>query len=206
MKRRILGLVLISALTVSLAACGNDDNNTSDTPVQDTIEDAGDAVDDFVDENITGDSVTDSENETDIDENATYSTTLSLDEGVKVYLVASPGVYDDNGKLYAMGAEVYLVQDNENVLLDTITGDGTAYPISYDDDGIYVAGSHRVSYYEIENGKLVLAEEGLEEFDSDGNASYTFKEDGVEEDEAEKEYNELFTDYQSAKPIEFQAE
>ena len=53
---------------------------------------------------------------------------------------------------------------------------GTAYPIAYDETGIYAASGHDMQRFEIEkSGSLRLAEGIYEQFDESGNAAYTMK-------------------------------
>lgn len=57
---------------------------------------------------------------------------------------------------------------------------GTAYPIVYDETGIYTASGHDMQRFEIEkSGALRLAEGIYEQFDESGDAAYTMK-DGDE--------------------------
>ena len=67
--------------------------------------------------------------------------------------------------------------------MQVIAGSGTAYPIRYDKNGIYVTGGHFAAYYGVdwEKAELVLMEYAAETFDEDGNATYLYAADGKTE-------------------------
>lgn len=99
-------------------------------------------------------------------------------------LVVTDGTYGYNGLEASFYGEVY-GQDGEGnwKKMQVIAGSGTAYPIRYDKNGIYVTGGHFAAYYGVdwEKAELVLMEYAAETFDEDGNATYLYAADGKTE-------------------------
>lgn len=76
---------------------------------------------------------------------------------------------------------------------------GTAYPVSYDNTGIYTASGHAVQRYEVEeSGTLTLTEGILEQFDENGNASYTMTTGNETKTISEEDYYTAFEKYSNA--------
>ena len=81
---------------------------------------------------------------------------------------------------------------------------GTAYPISYDETGIYTASGHAMQRYEIEkSGTIELAEVINEQFDENGNAAYTMETGNETETISEEEYYDVFGKYRNATVVSF---
>lgn len=99
-------------------------------------------------------------------------------------LLVTDGTYGYNGLEASFHSEVYGQDRNgEWLALGVIAGSGTAYPIRYDKDGIYVTGGHFVAYYSVdwEDMRLVCKEYATATFDENGNATYVYAEDGKTE-------------------------
>lgn len=122
-----------------------------------------------------------------------------------VFLVAE-GTYEDRGNQVAMGCDVYYVVGDKVKKLGSIFSAGTAYPIAYDDTGIYTASGHEVSRYEVDeiSGKLILAEHILESFDETGNVSYLKTIFGEEVESTEEEFVKLMEAYGKAVTANFE--
>ena len=90
-------------------------------------------------------------------------------------LLVTDQYYDDGVNQASIFCNVYYAGDGEVRKLGTIESLGTAYPVSYDDSGLYAGSGHGMQRFVIddETDTLVLEEELAETFDSDGNASYT---------------------------------
>ena len=66
-------------------------------------------------------------------------------------------MYDDRlGNQAALNCEVYYLVDKEVKNVGRIESMGTAYPISYDETGIYAASGHAMQRFEIEAVDEVL--------------------------------------------------
>ncbi len=89
-------------------------------------------------------------------------------------LLVTDQYYDDGVNQASIFCNVYYAGDGEVRKLGTIESLGTAYPVSYDDSGLYAGSGHGMQRFVIddETDTLVLEEELAETFDSDGNASY----------------------------------
>lgn len=99
-------------------------------------------------------------------------------------------IYDTKGKI---------------VFLGQVESYGTAYPLSLKDGYIYTGGHHIVYKYTVKEGKLVVAEEAREEFDTNGNSTFYYAKDGEEPKKVEDDSNlmTLFDEYANAKPVEY---
>ena len=81
---------------------------------------------------------------------------------------------------------------------------GTAYPISYDETGIYAGSGHAMQRFEIEeSGALKLAESILEQSDESGNATYTMEKGDETKTITEEEYYTTFEKYSDATIVSF---
>lgn len=99
-------------------------------------------------------------------------------------LLVTDGTYGYNGLEASFYGRVY-GQDGEGnwKKMQVIAGSGTAYPIRYDKNGLYVAGGHFAAYYGVdwEKGEFVLMEYATETFDENGNVTYLYAVDGKTE-------------------------
>ena len=89
----------------------------------------------------------------------------------------------------------------------TIGSAGTAYPIRYDDEGIYAAGGHFVAKYSlnVSDQQMVLSEYATENFDSDGNVSYIYfnLESGEIHSDEDAYLKQLLEQYGNAQVLDF---
>lgn len=99
---------------------------------------------------------------------------IDTNASLPVLLVTSQVYNDGLGNQAALNCDVYYLIDKEVKNIGTIESMGTAYPIAYDETGIYAASGHDMQRFEIEkSGSLRLAEGIYEQFDESGNAAYT---------------------------------
>ena len=104
----------------------------------------------------------------------------------------------------ALNCDVYYLIDKEVKNIGTIESMGTAYPIAYDETGIYAASGHDMQRFEIEkSGSLRLAEGIYEQFDESGNAAYTMKKGEETDVITEEEYYAAFEKYSNATIVNF---
>lgn len=115
-------------------------------------------------------------------------------------LLVTTQVYEDGtGKQAALACDVYYPVDNEVKNIGTIVSMGTAYPVSYDETGIYAASGHGMQRFEVEkSGTLTLAEGIYEQFDENGNATYTMEKEDETTTLSEEEYDAAFEKYSNA--------
>lgn len=120
-------------------------------------------------------------------------------------LVTSDSVYDAGTENQAsICCDVYYYVDGEAKKLGRMESGGTAYPISFSKDAIFSAGGHSVQKYTVSEKDGLLLQEGvLENFEEDGNVSYTRFSDGREEAISQEEYQKLWEEYASAQIVHF---
>lgn len=169
--KKIVSCFILCALILSLCACGKASEDNAD----------------IYGETIGG--LEDNELFVIIDTNAP----------LPVLLVTSQ-VYDDGtGKQAALACDVYYPADKEVKNTGTIVSMGTAYPVSYDETGIYAASGHGMQRFEIDkSGTLKLAEGIYEQFDDNGNAAYTMEKEDETKTISEEEYYAAFEKYSNA--------
>lgn len=112
-------------------------------------------------------------------------------------LLITSQVYDDGtGKQTTIACDVYYPVGKEVKKIGTIESMGTAYPVSYDETGIYAAAGHGMQRFEIEeSGTLKLAEGIYEQFDENGDAAYTMETENETKTISEEEYYAAFEKY-----------
>ena len=121
-----------------------------------------------------------------------------------VLLVTSQAYDDGMGKQAAIACDVYYLADSEVKKIGTIESMGTAYPISYDETGIYTASGHAMQRFEVEkSGTLKLAEVINEQFDENGNAAYTMTKENETKTISEEDYYAAFEKYSNATIVSF---
>ena len=122
-----------------------------------------------------------------------------------VLLVTSQYYDDGSGNQASIYCDVYYATGKEVKKTGTIESLGTAYPVAYDNTGIYAASGHGMQRFEIDEktGAVVLAETIYEQFDEEGNASYTLEKVGETEMLTEEEYYEAFKKYREAAVVNF---
>lgn len=120
-------------------------------------------------------------------------------------LLVTSHVYDDGTvKQAAIDCDVYYSVDGEVKNIGRVESMGTAYPVSYDETGIYTASGHAMQRYEIEkSGTIELAEVINEQFDENGNAAYTMEKGNKTETISEEEYYDIFEKYKNATVVSF---
>ena len=120
-------------------------------------------------------------------------------------MVASDMVYDDgNGNLIGLGCDIYYYVNEEAKQIGELKGEGTAYPISFSDEGIFVASSHQVEKYAIsDEGKLCLEKAIYEKIDESGATKYICTDGSGETEVTEAEYREMQEEYADSKVISF---
>ncbi|MBP3199832.1 MAG: hypothetical protein J6N21_22945 [Butyrivibrio sp.] len=121
-----------------------------------------------------------------------------------VLLVTSQVFHDGVVNKAAIKCDVYYLVDKQVKNIGTIESLGTAYPISYDEKGIYTASGHSMQRYEIEkSGEMKLAEGVYEQFDENGNAVYTIEKGDKIEVITEEKYHTAFEKYGNAAVVGF---
>ncbi len=128
-------------------------------------------------------------------------------DGTDVLLVA-PGTFDNVGAEAAISADVYCYDKNRvPQYVGYVSSDGTAYPISMQDQKLYSGGHHRITKSTIMEGKLITLEECVETFDEEGKATYHFSSDdgaGVDEKKDSTTYDRLVDEFMQTKAIVFE--
>lgn len=129
---------------------------------------------------------------------------IDTNASLPVLLVTSQVYNDGLGNQAALNCDVYYLIDKEVKNIGTIESMGTAYPIAYDETGIYAASGHDMQRFEIEkSGSLRLAEGIYEQFDESGNAAYTMKKGEETDVIIEEEYYAAFEKYSNATIVNF---
>ncbi len=120
-------------------------------------------------------------------------------------LLVTSQVYDDGtGKQVSIACDVYYPVDKEVKNIGTIESMGTAYPVSYDETGIYAASGHGMQRFEVDkSGTMKLAEGIYEQFDENGEAAYTMETENETKTISEEEYYAAFEKYSNAEVAEF---
>lgn len=122
-------------------------------------------------------------------------------------LLVAPSVYNDNGKTVAAQSNVYYVKDGSLTNAGEVRSLGTAYPISYDESGIYTGSNNEIKKFSIDDrsGKIQSIETLQVTYDKDGNAAYTKEEAGKTATVTEEEYTRLMQKYGNAEVVNFTA-
>lgn len=174
--KKAVSCFVLCTLILSLCACGKESKNNADV--------YGETIAGLEDDELF----------------ATIDTNASL----PVLLVTSQ-VYDDGtGNRAALHCDVYYLVGQEVTNIGTIESMGTAYPISYDETGIYTASGHTMQRFEIEkSGAMKLAEGIYEQFDENGNAAYTMIKEKETKIISEEDYYAAFEKYSNAAVVSF---
>lgn len=129
---------------------------------------------------------------------------IDTNASLPVLLVTSQAYDDGTGNQAAIECDVYYPVDGEVKNIGTIESMGTAYPVSYDETGIYTASGHAMQRYEIESsGTLKPAEVIYEQFDESGKAAYTMEKENETTVISEEEYYAAFERYNNAAVVSF---
>ena len=120
-------------------------------------------------------------------------------------LLATNMTYSDEVNEVAIFCDVYYSTGDSAKNIGQLESYGTAYPISYDDTGIYAGGGHELERYVIADqaGTLKLAWGVYVTYDENGNAAYTRVTDGVTEAISEEEYLEAWEKYENSTVVSF---
>lgn len=123
------------------------------------------------------------------------------------FLLVAPSVYNDNGKTVAAQSNIYYVKDGSLTSAGEVKSLGTAYPISYDESGIYTGSNNEIKKFSIDDrsGKIQSIETLQVTYDKDGNAAYTKEEAGKTATVTEEEYTRLMQKYGNAEVVNFTA-
>ncbi|MBO4900648.1 MAG: hypothetical protein J5509_10210 [Lachnospiraceae bacterium] len=128
-----------------------------------------------------------------------------------VLLVA--GMTFEAGEEYpwAIDSEIFWYDNGTPAYLGYVTSGGTAYPLMIKDGKLYTAGNHFVQKYVVTDGKLMIMEEAIETFNTDGEATYTYDSDdggdysNMSQEDAHAAYDSLFEEYFGADIVAFNA-
>ncbi len=107
-----------------------------------------------------------------------------------------------------MQCNVYYFDGSAVRLFDSLSSLGTAYPIAFDETGLYEAGPKGVRRLSIRMEgkylKLVVVEAAYVSYDEDGNFSYFGEKSGEPVEISASDYQQLFTKYQAASIAQFE--
>lgn len=177
--KSILSCIMVCMLTISLCSCGN--KNKSDEYAAMYGATIGGLEDDEL------------------------FAIVETNAASPVLLVTSQYYEDGLGNQASIWCDVYYEVDGEVKKIGVIESLGTAYPVSYDKTGIYAAAGHGMQRFEIDEktGTIVLAEGLYEQFDENGNPSYTLEKEGKREELTEEAYDKGFEKYKEATVVDF---
>jgi hypothetical protein len=122
-----------------------------------------------------------------------------------VFFVSSACYNGENDTKNAIDSTLFVYDNDSVAMIGQVASIGTAYPVTINDGCIYVGGHHNVFKYTVKDGKLVVAEEASEVFDTNGNATYYYAADGAEAQEVKdgSDLTRIFDEYFSGKPVEY---
>ena len=206
MKKRLYVIMTLVIMAASVSACNTTVNIQTDPTEETAVSDASAVSEDTVSnpgETAVPEEESDDAPSIDISGCDTFTQIVDkkLTDGMgyanetigdqDVLLVCS-GAYDDlEGHMAAIDAALFIYGDEGPVEIGSVSSAGTAYPLCIKDGQLYAAAHHWIARYTIEGNKLVVAEEAVENFDSDGNSVY------------EGRFEELFGEMQEAQIINF---
>lgn len=175
--KNIISCMIVCALAVSLCSCGNKSEEYSA----------------MYGETIAG-----------LEDDELFAI-IETEASSPVLLVTSQFYEDGSGNQASIWCDVYYPVSEDVKKIGTIESLGTAYPVSYDKEGLYAASGHGMQRFEIDekNGTIILAEGIYEQFDENGNASYTLEKGEETEEITEEEYYKAFEKYSEAEVVNF---
>ena len=134
-----------------------------------------------------------------------YSATIEVGASAPVTLVAARVYEDGFGHQAAIDCAVYYMVDGERKKIGQVISGGTAYPIAYDEKGIYVASGHELVRYVVdENLGVLRAEEKLrEKLDENSDIVYTHQVDDEIWVITEEEFLEEYRKYSASQVVNF---
>ena len=121
-------------------------------------------------------------------------------------LIVCSGAYDNlDGNMAAIDSTFYVYGDDGPMCLGAVYSVGTAYPIAINDGIIYVGIWHGTAAYTIKNNELVELEAAWVEYDTDGNETYYYSQNGGEAEEVDntEKLDEIDEKYYSGKILNF---
>lgn len=121
-------------------------------------------------------------------------------------MVVSDMLYDSGTERQAaVSCDVYYCIQGRTVNLGTISGDGTAYPITFLSDGIFAASGNKIEKYAVseKDGGLYLKQASYIQYDENGKEHYTAVTDGTEAESTEAEYQTLAEEYAKSQTVHF---
>ncbi|MBQ3786183.1 MAG: hypothetical protein II799_02810 [Lachnospiraceae bacterium] len=223
MKNKAISIILTFMLVAALAACGKNDPKTqtgadSNNTVSTETVTAKATID------LTTDVPTQEAHEPSIDISDCDTFTQIVDKlpdgmgyaNLSLYdndvLLVSSGTYDNgDGTMAAIDAEIFAYTPaGDIVYLGYIEAGGTAYPLSTIDGRLLCGGNHFISSYGVKDGKLYLIENIIEQYDTDGNATYYLNSgDGNDHSDDSQEdimnqFNDYYALFEEATVIDFQ--
>lgn len=140
-------------------------------------------------------------------EDEAYAYVERPEGGLPVLLIAEGTYSYDEDTEAAITCRVYYAWDGEVKEIGTVESLGTAYPVRYDENWIYAAGGHFAAQYAVDDSQkqLVAVQYVNENFDTDGNASYTYfdSENGEQETQDPSYFENMFEIYEKAKIVNF---
>ncbi len=173
-KNLVIFLALLAVL-FSLYACGKESNNA-----------------DIYGETVS--KLADDERFAIIDTNAP----------LPVLLVTAHAYDDGNGNQVAIECDVYYLVGKEVKKIGTLESMGTAYPISYDEKGIYTASGHTMHRFAIDTSGTMIPAEGIYvQYDENGTPTYTMEKGNEITVITEEDFNTAFENYSNAAVVNF---
>ena len=111
-----------------------------------------------------------------------YYAFAGVGEDYDVLLVAD-GVYDyGDGIMAAIEAKVYGFGNNGELYeAGSVWSSGTAYPLAVYDDVIMFGGNHNMAMANVRDGSVIVLKEAYEEFDEQGNATYSYMDGNIDD-------------------------
>lgn len=138
--------------------------------------------------------------------NEQYYAFAGIGEDYDVLLVAD-GVFDNgDGNMAAIDAKVYGIDNGQIYEAGSVWSDGTAYPLATYENSIMFGGNHNMKMACVRNAAVIIEREAFEEFDEQGNATYTYDDgdiDDIKTVEDDSVLSEMFEKYESATVINF---
>lgn len=130
---------------------------------------------------------------------------VEINAELPVLLVTDMTYNNRDGNQAGLFCDVYYAVSGEVRKLGKVESFGTAYPIAYDQTGVYGADGHGVWRFVIDekDGTLKLAEVIRESFDENGNAAYFRETDGNTVEVTEQEYLKAWENYGNALVVSF---
>ena len=128
-------------------------------------------------------------------------------------LLVADQTYEFEGSMAAMAASVYLEQNSTVRFSSAVGGQGTAYPIRWENGVVYTAGGHEVcSYFISEETQAVMVKDSvMESIDDDGTVSYIgflrekndFNHDEAIDTDSDEIFRDKMKEYDDAPVVSF---